>query len=108
MYMDFLGGGVPEMVIKGWSVIRLQVVFHQGFHCAAAITDAALYHLIAEGDKPGLTPEDFQASVATLRSIATSLGLECVQLRERTVEEGIVAEFLLRQKLESEDFMEIR
>ena len=101
--------GFPEMVIKeGWSVIRLQMVFHQGSHCAAAITDAAFYHLIAEGDKPGLTPEDFQASVATLRSIATSLGLECVQLRERTVEEGIVAEFLLRQKLDSEDFMEIR
>ena len=46
--------------------------------------------------------------MATLRSIATSLGLECVQLRERTVEEGTVAEYLLRQKLEPEDFMEIR
>nr|KAG5704176.1 hypothetical protein BaRGS_009706 [Batillaria attramentaria] len=63
---------------------------------------------IGEGEPPGLQDEDYQASVATLRSITEALGLECVTLRERTVEGGTVAEFLLRQKLESQDFMEIR
>ena len=34
--------------------------------------------------------------------------MECVILRERLIEEGKVAEFLLRKRLEPEDFMEIR
>lgn len=63
---------------------------------------------VGEGEPPGLQPEDFQASVATLRSITAALNLECVTLRERAVEGGTVAEYLLRQKLESQDFMEIR
>lgn len=63
---------------------------------------------VGEGEPPGLQPEDFQASVATLRSITAALNLECVTLRERVVEGGTVAEYLLRQKLESQDFMEIR
>ncbi|BFZ03628.1 hypothetical protein BsWGS_06667 [Bradybaena similaris] len=61
-----------------------------------------------EGDRPGLKEDDFNASVATLRSIAESLDLECVLLRERSVEEGKAAEFLLRKRLQSEDFMEVR
>ncbi|XP_050391749.1 GTP-binding protein 1 [Patella vulgata] len=61
-----------------------------------------------EGDKPGLKDEDMKASIATLTSICESLDLQCVQLRERTAEEGKVCEYLLRRKLESQDFMEIR
>lgn len=61
-----------------------------------------------EGDKPGLKEEDYLASIATLKSIAQSLDLECVLLRERTAEEGKVAEFLLRKRLKCEDFMEVR
>ena len=94
-------------------VVSPQGGLSTGFHGTISLllllpTTTPFYPCITEGDKPGLTQEDFQASVATLRSIATSLGLECVQLRERTVEEGTVAEYLLRQKLEPEDFMEIR
>lgn len=65
-------------------------------------------YVFLECEKAGLKPEDFQASVATLHSISSSLNLECVMLRERIVEDGTVAEFLLRQKLESQDFMEVR
>ncbi|KAK6170850.1 hypothetical protein SNE40_019146 [Patella caerulea] len=61
-----------------------------------------------EGDKPGLKDEDMKASIATLTSICESLDLQCVQLRERMAEEGKVCEYLLRRKLESQDFMEIR
>lgn len=49
-----------------------------------------------------------QASIATLKSIADSLGLEMVQLRERKEGEGLVTEFLLRRSLEFDDFMEVR
>ncbi|XP_060571466.1 GTP-binding protein 1-like [Ruditapes philippinarum] len=61
-----------------------------------------------EGDPPGLTVEDMQASIATLKSIADSLNYEIVQLRERHEKEGLVTEFLLRKKLDIQDFMEIR
>ncbi|XP_045213581.1 GTP-binding protein 1-like [Mercenaria mercenaria] len=61
-----------------------------------------------EGDPPGLKEEDMQASVATLKSIADSLNYEIVQLRERHEKEGLVTEFLLRKKLDIQDFMEIR
>ena len=88
----------PDPLELGW--LSACLTFTQSHPwCCLAVTD---------GEQPGLKQEDFQASVATLRSITESLGLECVQLRERNVEEGIVAEYLLRQKLDSEDFMEIR
>lgn len=61
-----------------------------------------------EGDAPGLKEEDMQASVATLKSIAETLDYEIVQLRERHEKEGLVSEFLLRKKLDIQDFMEIR
>lgn len=61
-----------------------------------------------EGDAPGLSQEDMQASVATLKSIADSLSLEMAQLRERKEGEGLVTEFLLRRSLEFDDFMEVR
>ncbi|XP_041363062.1 GTP-binding protein 1-like [Gigantopelta aegis] len=62
----------------------------------------------ADGETPGLKEEDYQASVATLRSITETLQMECVVLRERILEEGKVGEFLLRKRLEPQDFMEIR
>ncbi|XP_071105876.1 GTP-binding protein 1-like [Haliotis cracherodii] len=61
-----------------------------------------------EGEKPGLNDPDFQASAATLKSIAETLQMEIVPLRERTAAEGKTAEFLLRKRLDSEDFMEVR
>ncbi|KAJ8318645.1 hypothetical protein KUTeg_003736 [Tegillarca granosa] len=61
-----------------------------------------------EGDSPGLSEEDMQASIATLHSITESLGLESVKLREKKEEDGLVIEFLLRKKVDLEDFMEVR
>jgi GTPase len=63
---------------------------------------------ITEGDSPGLSQEDMQASIATLRSIAESLNLEMVQLRERKEGDGMVTEHLLRKTLDYDDFMEVR
>lgn len=63
---------------------------------------------LVDGDSPGLKEEDMQASVATLKSIADSLDYEIVQLRERHEKDGLVSEFLLRKKLDIQDFMEIR
>lgn len=68
-----------------------------------------MYFVFAiEGDPPGLKAEDMQASVATMKSIAESLNLESVFLRDRMGPEGEIKEFLLRKKVEMEDFMEVR
>ena len=61
-----------------------------------------------DGNIPGLKEEDYQASVATLKTIAQSLNLQCVLLREKSAEEGKVGEFLLRKKMDAGDFMEVR
>ncbi|XP_052788264.1 GTP-binding protein 1-like [Mya arenaria] len=61
-----------------------------------------------ETDNPGLKEEDMHASIATLKSIAETLDYEVAKLRERHEKEGLVCEFLLRKKLDSQDFMEIR
>lgn len=61
-----------------------------------------------EGDPPGLKDEDMQASAATLKSIAETLNYEIVHLRDRHEKEGLVSEFLMRKRLDVQDFMEIR
>ncbi|XP_046649779.1 GTP-binding protein 1-like isoform X2 [Daphnia pulicaria] len=61
-----------------------------------------------EGEESGLIEEDYKASVATLESIATTLEADCVVLRERTSECGIVGQYLIRHRADQEDFVEIR
>ncbi|CAG7730374.1 unnamed protein product [Allacma fusca] len=64
------------------------------------------------GDTPeggaGLTAEDFEASVATLKSIADTLDASCVKLRQRNVDNGITAQYLVRKQAPERDFTEIR
>jgi len=56
----------------------------------------------------GLPHEDFEASVATLQSIATSLGASCTQLRLKEVEHTYSAQYLVREIAQEKDFTEIR
>ena len=64
--------------------------------------------LLIEGDTPGLTEDDMAASIATLQSMADTLDAECVQLRQRQVDSGLVGEFLIRKHADEKDFMEVR
>ena len=57
---------------------------------------------------PGLSAEDMEASVATLRSLAETLNAECVLLREHPEKGGSIAEYLVRNRAEEDDFMEVR
>ena len=61
-----------------------------------------------EGEECGLVEDDYKASVATLESIATTLEADCVLLRERNIECGIVGQYLVRHQADKEDFVEIR
>ena len=65
-----------------------------------------LFH--PEGDGPGLQPEDLEASIATLQSLAETIDAECVELRRRTEQDGVVVEYLIRQRTDERDFMEVR
>ena len=57
----------------------------------------------------GLDTEEYAASLATLQSLATSLNADCVELRRRRGEKGTtVGQYLIRQKVDETDFMEIR
>merc|ERR1719481_1768296 len=60
-------------------------------------------------DTEGLSEEEMQASVATLKSIADILESDCNQLRVKPCEAGKTTEqWLIRHKSDTRDFMEIR
>lgn len=57
----------------------------------------------------GLDQDEFDASVATLESLATCLNAECVRLRQGRADKGkITGQYLIRQRIDEKDFMEIR
>lgn len=64
--------------------------------------------LAEDGSDNGLTPEEYAAAVATLQSLAATLDADCVELRQRKGEKGLMAQFLVRRRVDSKDFMEIR
>lgn len=68
-----------------------------------------LYEIgVGDGDTNGLNKEDLDASIATLKSLVQSCDAELLHLREKTSSGGTVVEYLVRKKVEDEDFIEIR
>ncbi len=67
-----------------------------------------------EGEEPGLTSEEMEASVATLLSMEISLNSVIKLLREKpigsnsTASTKYVKEFLIRKQIDTEDFTEVR
>ncbi|EDW08908.1 GTP-binding protein 1 [Drosophila mojavensis] len=61
-----------------------------------------------DGRDSGLTVEQFEASMRTLRQLATAIDADLVVLRERNVEKGKTAQLLIRKHIDTTDFMEIR
>ncbi|EDW02027.1 GTP-binding protein 1 [Drosophila grimshawi] len=61
-----------------------------------------------DGRDSGLNAEEFEASVQTLRQLAAEMDADLVNLRERAVEKGKTAQFLIRKHIDTTDFMEIR
>ncbi|XP_070498163.1 GTP-binding protein 1 [Chironomus tepperi] len=56
----------------------------------------------------GLDSEEYLASLATLQSLAATLNADCVELRQRKGEKGTTGQYLIRQRVDETDFMEIR
>lgn len=56
----------------------------------------------------GLKQDEYDASVATLKSLASQLDCDCVVLRQRKQDKGLTAQFLVRRRVQEQDFLEIR
>lgn len=67
-----------------------------------------MYFIILDGSESGLDDEEYSASVATLQSLATTINADLVLLRKRKVEKGNIAQYLIRKRVDTSDFMEIR
>lgn len=67
-----------------------------------------IYDVGIGDDGTGLTNDEFEASVATLHSLAATQDADCVLLREKNEGATFTAQYLVRKRLESQDFLEIR
>ncbi|XP_075165831.1 GTP-binding protein 1 [Haematobia irritans] len=61
-----------------------------------------------DGGDSGLDEDEYQAAVATLQSLATTIDADMVLLRQRKMEKGMTGQYLIRKRVDTSDFMEIR
>ncbi|XP_014210983.1 GTP-binding protein 1 [Copidosoma floridanum] len=61
-----------------------------------------------DGSEDGLKDDEYEASVATLQSLAATLEADCVLLRQNKVERKLTGQYLVRKRLDQQDFLEIR
>lgn len=67
-----------------------------------------IYDVGIGDDGSGLSSDEYDASVATLHSLSATQDADCVLLREKLEGGNCTAQFLVRKRLESQDFLEIR
>ncbi|XP_078346711.1 GTP-binding protein 1-like [Oculina patagonica] len=63
---------------------------------------------VGDSTPSGLNAEDLKASVDSLKLLAEASDADIVLLREKPAEEGTVAEYLVRNRADENDFMEVR
>lgn len=63
---------------------------------------------LIDGTASGLSADDLKASVDSLKLLAEACDADIVLLREKPAEEGSVAEYLVRNRADENDFMEVR
>lgn len=61
-----------------------------------------------DGSEDGLKEDEYEASVATLQSLAATVEADCVLLRQTKVDQGLIGQYLVRRRLDRQDFLEIR
>lgn len=64
--------------------------------------------LFLDGSEDGLKEDEYEASVATLQSLAATLEADCVLLRQSKADHGLTGQYLVRRRLDRQDFLEIR
>lgn len=86
------------------------------YQCQAGYDEIYLYFIFLtklnisfpDYTEAGLAEDEFDASVATLKSLASTLDSDCKELRQRQLEKGLTGQFLVRKRLDEQDFLEIR
>ena len=63
---------------------------------------------LVDSTPSGLNAEDLKASVDSLKLLSEACDADIVLLREKPAEEGTVAEYLVRNRADESDFMEVR
>lgn len=71
-------------------------------------TEIFVIYLVLDGSEDGLKEDEYEASVATLQSLAATLEADCVLLRQSKVDQGLIGQYLVRRRLDRQDFLEIR
>lgn len=56
----------------------------------------------------GLSQDELEASLATLESLAVTINANTTILRRKPAEGGLMAECLVRRRVEEDDFLEVR
>lgn len=64
--------------------------------------------MLSDGSEDGLKEDEYEASVATLQSLAATLEADCVLLRQSKADHGLTGQYLVRRRLDRQDFLEIR
>ena len=62
----------------------------------------------SDGTASGLNADDLKASVDSLKLLCEACDADIVLLREKPAEEGNIAEYLVRNRADENDFMEVR
>lgn len=63
---------------------------------------------VSDGGDSGLDEEDLEASIATVRSLCDQIEADLIWLRERTDTGGKIQDYLIRQRVGEQDFLEVR
>ncbi|XP_076054135.1 GTP-binding protein 1-like isoform X2 [Oratosquilla oratoria] len=102
------------VILKGMMVSPDEKVFDQlQQHLQEKISDGHGETLFdvgvgADDSVSGLAEEEYEASVATLKSLAETLDADCIFLREKKSKTGTLGQFLVRRRADAKDFMEVR
>ncbi|XP_003972329.1 GTP-binding protein 1-like isoform X1 [Takifugu rubripes] len=62
----------------------------------------------SDGGDSGLDDKDMEASIATVRSLCEQIDADLIWLRERTDTGGKIQDYLIRQRVGEQDFLEVR
>lgn len=63
---------------------------------------------LPDGGDSGLDDKDMEASIATVRSLCEQIDADLIWLRERTDTGGTIQDYLIRQRVGEQDFLEVR
>lgn len=63
---------------------------------------------VSDGGDSGLDDKDMEASIATVRSLCEQIEADLIWLRERTDTGGKIQDYLIRQRVGEQDFLEVR